>query len=98
MTRISTFKRPSVGTLRPKRDNTAWRRFINSPAWRAESKSFLRRHPACEECLKRDDLVPATEVHHTHGQDMEHAFDEDTLVALCRACHSRITRAVLIHG
>jgi hypothetical protein len=78
-------------TPRP-RENTEWRQFINSPAWRRCSKSFLASHPLCSDCQTRNRLVAATQTHHTRGDDMEFAFDESTFVALCRECHSRITR------
>lgn len=90
MSRIPTFKRPSVGNF--KRENiTPWKRFLKKQAWVKCRASYLKRHPACVVCMERDELVPATEVHHTKGQDMEHAFNEDTFMALCKPCHSRIT-------
>jgi 5-methylcytosine-specific restriction endonuclease McrA len=72
----------------PPRDNTAWRRFINSPQWRRCAKSYLRRHAYCVQCWARGELVAASIVHHTIANSFEHAFDEDTLEALCSSCHS----------
>jgi hypothetical protein len=80
---------PMVSTIR---DDTEWRRFINSRAWRRCAKSYLNRNPACVECLKSNVLTPATDVHHTKGQDMEYAFAEETFAALCHPHHSAITR------
>jgi HNH endonuclease len=92
MKRVPTFRPTRVASLQPRRNTTKWRAFINSPAWRRCARSYLRRHPACVWCEKRGDLVEATNVHHTRGQDMEHAFDEETFEALCSSCHSRQTR------
>ncbi len=82
----------AVPTHQPARDNTEWRKFINSRAWRRCAKSFLARNPLCVECMKTDVLTAATQAHHTRGQDMEYAFDESCLRALCSAHHSAITR------
>jgi 5-methylcytosine-specific restriction endonuclease McrA len=38
--------------------------------------------------MVRGDLVAATITHHTVPNDMEHAFDESKLEALCQSCHS----------
>ena len=73
------------------RDNTAWRQFINSPAWRRMSKFYLARNVFCVHHLASGEHVPATQVHHVKGQDMEYAFNEDALEALCQSCHSRVT-------
>jgi 5-methylcytosine-specific restriction protein A len=89
--RIETFRRPSVPKFEKPRDNTAHRRFINSPAWRRCSKSYLLRHPQCAPCWERGVLTPAVEVHHTRGQDPEFYFDESTFVPCCHSCHSRLT-------
>lgn len=73
-------------------NDTGWRRFINSRAWRACSRSYLERHPCCVRCLARGDLVQATQVHHARGQDAEHAFDDQTFESLCARCHGQETR------
>lgn len=85
----------AVPTAEPAGDHsdTAWRRFINGRAWRACSRNYLAKHPACVRCLQKGDLAQATQTHHTRGQDLESAFDESTFEALCGPCHSRQTRA-----
>jgi 5-methylcytosine-specific restriction protein A len=92
--KVPTF-RPRGASLIPlhqaPRDNTAHRRFINSPAWRQCSKSYLRRNPACADCEAEGELTPATETHHTRGQDPEYYFEESTFLALCHRHHSKRT-------
>jgi hypothetical protein len=82
---------PSVPSYQPPRENTRHRAFINSPAWRKCSASYLRRHPCCADCEAEGELTPATETHHTRGQDPEYYFDESTFLALCHRHHSRRT-------
>jgi hypothetical protein len=85
------WKTSGVPVHKPARENTEWRKFINSQAWRRLAKLHLDKNPYCVRHLKRDEYVPATQVHHTKGQDMEHAFDEETLESLCVSCHSSVT-------
>lgn len=82
----------------PPRENTAWRQFINSPAWRRTSKWYLRNNPCCVRCKAEGYIVQATQVHHTRGQDMAYAFDPETLEALCASHHSQETRAEMNRG
>jgi 5-methylcytosine-specific restriction endonuclease McrA len=97
--RVPTFKPvSSVPMHGAKRKNTGWRKFINGQPWRRCAKSYLCRNPACVRCLKRGDLVQATNVHHQRGQDMEYAFDESTFEALCSRCHSQQTRQDMNEG
>ena len=92
--RVPTFKPRScdVPVPQPLREDTDHRRFINGRAWRRCAKSYLRRHPCCVRCEARGELVAATEVHHTRGEDPEFLFDETTFEALCSRCHSQETR------
>lgn len=90
--RVPTFRRPTMVGVHKARRNTDHRRFINSRPWRKCAASYLTRHPYCVRCLRdRDEMVPATQVHHTRGDDPEHYFDEDTFEGLCASCHSRQT-------
>jgi 5-methylcytosine-specific restriction protein A len=56
--------------------------------WRKVRAKFLREHAACETCG-----APATEAHHAAGQGPRGpgGLDPAGLVALCKACHARIT-------
>lgn len=49
----------------------------------------LRAHPLCEEHLARDEVAPATDVHHRDGDAANDA--PENLASLCHACHSRHT-------
>lgn len=77
---------------RQEAEPSEWKRFLKKQAWVKCRRSYLIRHPLCVECKRGGDLTAATEVHHTMGQSAEHAFDEDTFMALCKRCHARITR------
>jgi hypothetical protein len=75
------------------RRNPRAKKFYDSATWKRLREWFLAHNPFCEQCWKRGDLIPATEVHHTEGlgEDLELAFDDSKLAALCKACHSSIT-------
>ena len=80
--RVPTYRPGSaLPTQQPKREDTHWRRFINSRPWRACSRSYLTANPLCVRCKARGLTVAATQVHHTEGQAEEHKFDWATLEA-----------------
>jgi 5-methylcytosine-specific restriction protein A len=95
--RIKTFRQPSLPGFVPavpaarsedRRESDA---FYSDPRWRRLSKSYLREHPLCEDCLPRGRVEASRHSHHkldrrTHP---ELAFDRSNLKALCRACHNR---------
>lgn len=47
----------------------------------------------CQECLKQDRPVPAQEVHHIIGIDVDPSMrlDLDNIISLCAPCHKLIT-------
>ena len=56
--------------------------------WRRVRLAYLRQHPCCALCGQ-----PASEVHHIKRLAVGGAkSDEDNLQALCKPCHSRVTR------
>lgn len=59
--------------------------------WTKIRNMYIAKHPLCELCLKEGRLTWAEEVHHIVplGHGGSHA--ESNLMALCKACHSRIT-------
>ena len=59
--------------------------------WRRIRTLFLAAHPLCEMCRKVGRLTEATEVHHILPLAHGGAHDEENLMALCKACHSRIS-------
>lgn len=60
-------------------------------AWKRIRDRFIKAHPLCEECKKAGRLMPAEEVHHVIPISQGGTNDERNLMALCKACHSRIT-------
>jgi 5-methylcytosine-specific restriction enzyme A len=70
--------------------------FYISSEWRALRLYKIQTQPLCEECLKKEKLVPATEVHHIIDvadlPTMDNALDYNNLMSLCKSCHSIITK------
>lgn len=79
------------------RRNQEDRKFYWSSQWRKLRAAFLRRpeNALCGLCLERGRVEPAVDVHHVKARldYPELALDEANLVGLCKACHSRLTRA-----
>ncbi|MGP0069672.1 MAG: HNH endonuclease [Isosphaeraceae bacterium] len=102
MSRIKTFRRPSIGGGsdrrfmdrlydRTKRDQDA-KRFYDSSSWRKLRASKLIRNPECQDCLELHDvLVPARFVHHvlSRKERPDLVFSIENLRSLCPACHNR---------
>lgn len=59
--------------------------------WRKIRARFLSSHPLCEQCKLQGKYTTATEVHHVQPLADGGTNDEKNLMALCKACHSRIT-------
>lgn len=66
-----------------------WRKFYDSPRWRAMAEKKRQETPNCEICG-----APATEIHHLipHRGDPELFFDYGNLQALCHRCHTEQTK------
>lgn len=60
-------------------------------AWPRIRARFLAEHPLCAVCQKEGRVTAAVEVHHVLPLSQGGTHDEDNLMALCKACHSRIT-------
>jgi 5-methylcytosine-specific restriction protein A len=60
-------------------------------AWKRIRDRYIKAHPLCEECFKNNRLNPAEEVHHIIPLAKGGTHDDDNLMSLCKACHSRIT-------
>lgn len=73
------------------------RKIYNTTQWRKLRAAYLLEHPLCEDCLDRDEVREAVEVHHVRpistGYDTDQmktiAYDADNLVALCAECHHK---------
>ena len=59
--------------------------------WDKYRRLYLRDHPLCVECAKRDRLTPATVVDHItdHKGDSELFWNPENHQPLCRLCHDR---------
>ena len=60
-------------------------------AWPAIRKRFITAHPLCEVCKREGRITAAAEVHHIVPLADGGTHDPTNLMALCKACHSRIT-------
>lgn len=78
------------------KDYSDRQKFYQSTEWRKLRAYKINNHPLCEECLKKDMLTPATEVHHIKDivdcPTFENALNYDGLMSLCKSCHSTITQ------
>jgi 5-methylcytosine-specific restriction enzyme A len=65
--------------------------FYNRARWIKCRMWFLGRHPLCEDCIERGEIVPATVPHHIQERlaRPDLAYTESNLVALCGPCHTR---------
>ena len=75
-------------------------------AWRRLRDTYILLHPICEECLKRNIVTPATEVHHarkflsgkTEEERWQLFLDESNLRATCKKCHNGYHRKMDRYG
>lgn len=63
--------------------------------WKRMRLMYLNEHPLCASCEARGLVVEATEVDHIDEQGPRggRGYDESNLMAMCKPCHSRKTRA-----
>lgn len=67
----------------------------NSIAWKRLRNVYYSLHPICEECVKRNVVTPAVEVHHkrkwssgeTEEEQWKLFLSESNLISVCKACH-----------
>jgi len=61
--------------------------------WRIYRERYLKAHPLCVECLKRDETTAATVVDHItpHKGDRQLFWDPTNHQALCKPDHDRKT-------
>ncbi|MEG2344206.1 MAG: HNH endonuclease signature motif containing protein [Acidaminococcaceae bacterium] len=71
------------------RDPAAKRRY--GRAWKRIRDRYIAAHPLCENCQKQGKLTKAEEVHHILPLSRGGTHVDTNLMALCKACHSRIT-------
>jgi len=65
-------------------------KFYQRAAWRRFRSAVLAERPLCQHC----GTAPANEVHHVRRlrDHLELAYDWGNVEALCKACHSELTR------
>lgn len=70
----------------------------NMSGWRKLRMKYLKEHPLCEECLKRNKVTPADQVHHKRSPfkkgeiNYELFLDPNNLESICAECHG------MLHG
>ena len=93
-----TLSRSSRCSIHSKSTAPAKPRYADPFYWRAPwlklRKWFLARNPICAECQRRGRITAANEVHHLKPKAdfPELALVAENLEALCKSCHSRMTR------
>ena len=60
-------------------------------AWKRIRDRYVAGHPLCKLCEEAGHITPTQEVHHILPLSEGGSHDESNLMALCTACHSRIT-------
>lgn len=62
-------------------------------AWKRIRDRYIEEHPFCELCYQKGKLTIAEEVHHIKPLSEGGGSNVENLMALCKSCHSSITRA-----
>lgn len=94
-----------IGVYTMARDRT-YNRLIQSAEWLRIRKRKLNRNPLCEDCLKRETITAATEIHHITPCEMAISdeelrrlmYDESNLSSLCRSCHHERHKMLKSHS
>ena len=72
-----------------KRDPNTYKRYGNR--WRKIRQLYIKEHPVCELCERKNILRPVEEVHHIIPLSKGGTHRKENLMSLCKSCHSRIT-------
>ena len=59
--------------------------------WQRLRLRYLMQHPLCAECARQGRVTAATDVHHIVPRRDGGPDEDSNLMALCHACHSRVT-------
>lgn len=73
------------------------KKLYNTVRWRKLRAAYLAEHPLCEDCLERDEVSQAVEIHHitpistgiTPEQMQILSYSWENLISLCADCHHR---------
>ena len=71
------------------RDPNTYKRYSNR--WRRIRQPYIKEHPVCELCERKNILKPVEEVHHIVPLSKGGTHNEENLMSLCKSCHSRLT-------
>ena len=72
-----------------KRNPNTYKRYGNR--WRKIRQLYIKEHPVCELCERKNILRPVEEVHHVIPLSKGGSHHKDNLMSLCKSCHSKIT-------
>ena len=84
-------RRQSQAAHDEQRGNAAQRGY--GGRWQRLRVAFLDQYPLCAHCLQVGRVEPATDVHHITPRRDGGSDRYDNLLALCHACHSKVTAA-----
>lgn len=96
---MPTIYKPKRGQAKNDSQYDAERRKIyNSERWRRLRSLKFADNPLCEQCLNKDTITPAEDIHHIvsfmstddPSQRRFLAYDYDNLQSLCKQCHQKI--------
>lgn len=67
----------------------AYRKLYKTARWQRLRDYQLAQSPLCQWCLEREDVTPATEVHHhgAHRGDLD-KFWSGPFISTCKPCHA----------
>lgn len=101
---MAYINKPKKNTGYKKNHNkvTAQKYIYNTPKWKSLRLFKLQTNPLCEECLSKDKIEPAVEVHHIQpfmeGTTIEQikwlGFDYNNLQSLCNECHQKKHKSI----
>jgi 5-methylcytosine-specific restriction protein A len=67
-----------------------------SKEWRELRDTYIKMHPLCEECIKKNIVTPAVDVHHLKTPFSKGTInytlllDMNNLESVCKVCHAEI--------
>lgn len=67
-----------------------------SKEWKELRETYIKLHPLCEECIKKNIVTPAQDVHHKESPFKNNMInhhlllDFNNLESVCKVCHAEI--------
>lgn len=71
------------------RNPDTYKRYSNR--WRRIRQLYIKEHPVCELCERKNILKAVEEVHHIIPLSKGGTHNDENLMSLCKRCHSKIT-------